>query len=347
MRARVTKPLRQKFQLIQNFRAKQMLQTAFNNLKKRRHKTKTLAVSISNLEKLFRDKGMMEAFQNIRTFGRTKTEIQGSRKSQAVHEITNKFLNFRRNLLKIYFNRFFGNTKKSAEKNSRLKMIVGKLLNGNLRKYFNTWSERVKDEQLKQDMNETGPVNTEIHNANRMLRNLKDFMRLEGFTEEEIKEKVNKISLENQQKLEKVIKRWKLPKDKRVLIKCFDHWLMWLKMRKLMKHKLRFCNNMLNPSKCDLQAAFHKWQCSDEKLEKHLKQFNRADLKDMAIKQSQQLDQLAEIEGENAAAINYLNMQRDELLEKYIKSQRLAICYICDNKLRAKRDYLNHWYAWF
>lgn len=67
----------------------------------------------------------------------------------------------------------------------------------------------------------------------------------------------------------------------------------------------------------------------------------------MAIKQSQQLDQLAEIEGENAAAINYLNMQRDELLEKYIKSQRLAICYICDNKLRAKREYFNQWYTWF
>lgn len=65
MRAKVTIESRQKYELIQNFRMKQLMKTALNALRKRRLKSKSLAVSISNLEKLFRDKTIMEAFKNI------------------------------------------------------------------------------------------------------------------------------------------------------------------------------------------------------------------------------------------------------------------------------------------
>jgi hypothetical protein len=45
-----------------------------------------------------------------------------------------------------------------------------------------------KDKQiLGQELNETGPVTEEVFEANRLIRNLKDFMRTEGFPEPQIK----------------------------------------------------------------------------------------------------------------------------------------------------------------
>lgn len=157
-------------------------------------------------------------------------------------------------------------------------------------------------------MNETGPVTAQIHNANRYMKNLISFMEDEGFTQDQIDAIKDKVMKESDQKMLKMIKRWQLPKENRVMIKCFDHWVLWLKMRKLMKYHLRATHNMLSPDKADLWIAFKRWYNSDKNLEKHLGKFMKKDLQGMVVKQAKQLDELADIEGENAGMINYLNL---------------------------------------
>ena len=116
------------------------------------------------------------------------------------------------------------------------------------------------------------------------MKNLIEFMRKEGFTEEEIQDKLKKLKENNQDKMQKMIKRWQLPAEKRPLIKYLDRWMLWLKMRKLMKYHLRWCNNVINPAKCDIQWAFKKWNQSDKRLAEYLNTFTRNDIKELSVK---------------------------------------------------------------
>jgi len=77
-------------------------------------------------------------------------------------------------------------------------------------------------------------------------------MRKENYTEEEIEEKIKAIKQKNDDLMQKTIARFKLDEGKKPMSKCFDHWVMWLKHRKLMRDKLKYCNNSVNPDVCDL-----------------------------------------------------------------------------------------------
>ena len=48
------------------------------------------------------------------------------------------------------------------------------------------------------------------------------------------------------------------------------------------------------------------------------------------------MDKLADAEAENSAIINHLNIQRDELLEHYVRSQKLGLALLKDNQRRSR-----------
>jgi hypothetical protein len=148
-----------------------------------------------------------------------------------------------------------------------------------------------------------------------MLRNLTEFMSEEGFEEHEIDKMVKRIDKDNFNKMHKVVKRLQVEADKRLLVKCYEAWKMWLKFRALMRHHLRNANNLVNPKLCDLQRAFNKWNLAEKKGIANLSRLNRAKLLDIATRQATTLEGLANKEGESSAMINYLTLQRDELLE--------------------------------
>jgi hypothetical protein len=68
-------------------------------------------------------------------------------------------------------------------------------------------------------------------------------MREEHFVEEEIVETKNNISNYNQRLIDKSVKRFNIKKEDRCIIKCFEHWKMWIKMKKLFKYHLELANN--------------------------------------------------------------------------------------------------------
>ena len=59
--------------------------------------------------------------------------------------------------------------------------------------------------------------------------------------------------------------------------------------------------------------------------------------------QAKVLDLLADREAENSAIISHLNVQRDELLENYVKSQKLGLALLNDNHRHAREKAWNRW----
>lgn len=97
------------------------------------------------------------------------------------------------------------------------------------------------------DLNQTGPVTEEVFEANRTISNLKDFMRKERYTEEEIENKFAECVEKNNYQMNKFITVLKItPRvDREALLKCWGHWKMWIKVKRLMKYHLRKSNHML------------------------------------------------------------------------------------------------------
>ena len=68
-------------------------------------------------------------------------------------------------------------------------------------------------------------------------------MRDEHFVEEEIIEIKNNISSYNHRLIDKSVKRFNIKKEDRSIIKCFEYWKMWIKMKRLFKYHLELANN--------------------------------------------------------------------------------------------------------
>ena len=133
-----------------------------------------------------------------------------------------------------------------------------------------------------------------------------------------------------------MVKRLQQPKENKVMQRCFDHWVFWLKVKRVMKYHLRFCNNQVQPVKCDIRWAFDKWKRGDVNNAAQLsrKDYNWLQLKN--VDQSKGLDKLAEHEAGNSSIINNLNTQRDELLTHYVRAQKLALGLLKDNQRRSR-----------
>jgi hypothetical protein len=81
-----------------------------------------------------------------------------------------------------------------------------------------------------------------------------------------------------------------------------------------------------------MRWAFDQWKKADGSMARYLDRHDFKTIKSMNIVQSKVLDQLADSEAENSAVITHLNVQRDELLDKHISSQRLALGLFGDNR---------------
>ena len=116
-----------------------------------------------------------------------------------------------------------------------------------------------------QEQNEVGPITEQVFEANRLIKNLKDFMIDEGYPEEQIKRVIEEVEITNENRLHKAVCRMKVYNDhkKCLQIKAFDHLKMAVTMRKVLRYWLTFSNNRVQHVKCDLQEAFRKWANGD------------------------------------------------------------------------------------
>lgn len=170
-------------------------------------------------------------------------------------------------------------------------------------------------------MNETGPVTEQVFEAKRIIKCLSDFMRNEGYTEEEVRDKVRHVNDIQIARMKMAECRWRHAgtTDGKLMMKAFDHLRLLTGYRKLMKFELMICNNRVAFMKADMQSAFNKWRESDSLRAAALNRIPRAELNAWNIKQTKDMVRHANREAANDALLKHLSFQRDELLEHYIR----------------------------
>lgn len=127
------------------------------------------------------------------------------------------------------------------------------------------------------------------------------------------------------------------------MARCFDHWVMWLKVKRLMKYHLNFANASVQAVKCDIRWAFEKWKKADANFANYLSKMDNQTLQQMNCKQSDLLNKLADREAEDGAMISHLNTERDMLLGHQIRSKRLALALLHDNYIKDLRTPVIRW----
>lgn len=92
-----------------------------------------------------------------------------------------------------------------------------------------------------------------------------------------------------------------------------------------------------------MRWAFYKWKLSDEQVAGSLRRKRYMVLTDLNNEQTKVLEKQAAQEAESSTVINHMNIQRDELLENFIKSQKLALSRLVQNHSRGKRKAMDRW----
>ena len=116
----------------------------------------------------------------------------------------------------------------------------------------------MEKEVFADEMNAVGPITEQVFEAQRTIHNLKQFMKKESYGQERIAKEVEAASEHNEYLMMKIVKRLKIPRANREpMIKCFEHWKMWIKMKRLFRYHLIKANDYVTPLKADMRWAFN------------------------------------------------------------------------------------------
>ena len=244
-----------------------------------------------------------------------------------------------------YFGRYRAIVKRKRVIASKARKILNNIHAHNLRWGFYAWATRTTMMIDKQNLNEIGPVTEQVFEANRAIRNLKDFMSSENYEPEEIDSIYKDVCDTNDYQMHKIVKRLKINRDDRMMCRCFDHLAFLVKMKKLMAYHLRICNASVTPVMCDLRQVFMKWKTGDYSKMKYLEKKKKLELMDLSTKHSSELNKIADEEARAQAVIDKLNKHRDRLLDHKIRSQKLAFSRIQDGYKQDLGIALNRWKA--
>lgn len=121
------------------------------------------------------------------------------------------------------------------------------------------------------------------------------------------------------------LKHYTMEDDKYLIPKMFDRWKMLIKLRKLVKHWLHFIANRQKPIKADLSVFFNRWKYKFGEKQVALSHMTREELQARCVKAAEKANHLARILNADNNCVGHLLVQRDELLDNYKRSQRLAL----------------------
>lgn len=166
---------------------------------------------------------------------------------------------------------------------------------------------------LKQEVNEVGPITEHVFEANRLKKNLIDFMRSESYPEELIKKIVERAQDYQTGRLRKGVLRWRAvslenTEETKLKIKAFDFLRMLVEHRKVMRHWLIFSNNRVQWGKADMQEVWQKWRVGDTQRAAGLEERDFKSLKDQNLAQAQTILALADEEAESDTVLKHMNI---------------------------------------
>ena len=106
----------------------------------------------------------------------------------------------------------------------------------------------------------------------REIENMKDFLRKEKYTEDEVDNIYDGVCARTEGLMRKYILRLKITQQpqKRLLPIVWQRWREFVAIRKLLKYQLNRCQNAIVDRTADMQRAFKKWRNGPDQLAQEL-----------------------------------------------------------------------------
>lgn len=152
-----------------------------------------------------------------------------------------------------------------------------------------------------------------------------------GYSPEQIDEYLAKKSETQRSNMQKaVVGLFFKNTDFNIIPKALNQWKEWVKSRKKAKENARLVLNCLNHP---LTIYFKKWKYEKADSEKVLDRLSKKQLIDKIVADENLIGSSKSRIQRMDQAIDHLNIQRDNLLEHFIKGQRLALAKVNNNYL--------------
>ena len=143
----------------------------------RRGLTTHLSEALSNLVKLMNDKNKMDGFKTVKSYSLSHHMVSINGKSKAKLDIESMLTQTYIRRLRLAFGTYRKVCKVKKHNGQRAKKILSNVHCHNLRWAFESWRKSNVLTMWAEELNTVGPITEEVFEANRTIKNLKDFMR--------------------------------------------------------------------------------------------------------------------------------------------------------------------------
>jgi len=200
-----------------------------------------------------------------------------------------------------------------------------------IKHFFHKWRHNVDRLNLAELVNTEGDVVLERNQAQRNAKRLREELVNSGYAPEQIDDFLATKSEQQRANMQKaVVCLFFKNTDFNIIPKAMNQWKEWVKSRKRVKENARFILNCLNHP---LTIYFKKWKFEKADAERVLDKLSKKQLIDKIVADENLIGSSKSRIQRMDQAIDHLNIQRDNLLEHFIKGQRLALAKVNNNYL--------------
>ena len=194
LRTDLTKKLRFRWERFHAQYEKRMKFAIIAKLLEKKKINNGMGKAVGNFERFMRTKICQDAFNDIKSFFKSKKLACGVRTKRSTLDSLSFLMLRHEKILRMYFNRYRFAVSNEFQRKRRLIAIFANIQASRRHRGFRRWKEYTLTDVLSQELNETGPVTEEVFEARRCIYNLMDFMRMEGYPEEEVRGTVAQIN---------------------------------------------------------------------------------------------------------------------------------------------------------
>lgn len=134
----------------------------------RRYLTTWLTKSLSNLERLFRERAFAVAFKSIQAFSRSKQLTIARNRVTCSKDLASMLTKYYFERLRRYFCRWRGSNKDKNFRAQNCRKIMHKIAGFNVRNAFTHWHRITDQIVFAEEMNQTGPITEHVFEAKRL-----------------------------------------------------------------------------------------------------------------------------------------------------------------------------------
>ena len=325
-RSQVTKYMRNRaLKLTKEWNCK-VMRTCWEAMKESNHDDRRFARKLVQVAQRIKNLEVAKAFQHWHHTCQSMHQRKGEAKrhgSRSIGQILDRFLKRRKQ------SALYALKNRSQNKDFKERFLQRALMHVaeyRTKHFFHKWKHNIDRMNLAHIVNTEGDVVLERNQAQRNAKRLREELINSGYSPEQIDEYLAKKSEQQRANMQKaVVGLFFKNTDFNIIPKALNQWKEWVRSRKRVKEAARYILNCLNHP---LAVYFKKWKFEKADSEKVLNRLSKKQLIDKIVADENLIGSSKSRIQRMDQAIDHLNIQRDNLLEHFIKGQRLALAKV-------------------